>query len=245
MCFLVECTLNWHTQKSSNRLSAIRNADRILFIEKGKIVEDGTHDELIKLQGSYYHMMRSNNIDNDNILQNNLDVDNEKLPSSKLVEKQMFAESKQIQDNQTGRRNNVTTQRYGCNARTKKLLIWIFHTLPTAITEAAVESPEKQAERIRYWSVFARILSITRPEWLFLLIAFICAIIIGASIPTFSILSGEFYGALAMDDPAKATKETNSLCLAFLLLGILIGTAAILQTYMFNMAGVYLTTRIR
>lgn len=85
-----------------NRLSAIRNADRILFIEKGKIVEDGTHDELIKQQGSYYNMMRSNNIDNDNILQNTLDVDNENLPSSKLVEKQMFAESKQIQDNQTG-----------------------------------------------------------------------------------------------------------------------------------------------
>lgn len=85
-----------------NRLSAIRNADRILFIEKGKIVEDGTHDELIKQQGSYYNMMRSNNIDNDNILQNTLDVDNENLPSSKLVEKQMFAESKQIKDNQIG-----------------------------------------------------------------------------------------------------------------------------------------------
>lgn len=86
--------------KTFIRLSAIRNADRILFIEKGKIVEDGTHDELIKQQGSYYHMMRSNNIDNDNILQNTLDVDNENVPTSKLVEKQMFAESKQIQDNQ-------------------------------------------------------------------------------------------------------------------------------------------------
>lgn len=84
------------------RLSAIRNADRILFIEKGKIIEDGTHDELIKHQGSYYNMMRSNNADNDNILQNTLDVDNENLPIGKLVEKQMFAESKQIQDNQYG-----------------------------------------------------------------------------------------------------------------------------------------------
>lgn len=88
--------------KSLNRLSAIRNADRILFIEKGKIIEDGTHDELIKQQGSYYNMMRSNNIDNDNILQNTSDVDNENLPSSKLVEKQMFSESQQIQDSQGG-----------------------------------------------------------------------------------------------------------------------------------------------
>lgn len=89
--------------ESFNRLSAIRNADRILFIEKGKIIEDGTHDELIKQQGSYYNMMRSNNIGNDNILHNTLEVDNENLPSSKLVEKQMFAESKQIQDTQGGK----------------------------------------------------------------------------------------------------------------------------------------------
>lgn len=71
-----------------------------MFIEKGKIIEDGTHDELIKLQGSYYNTMKSNNIDNDNVLQHSLDVDNENLPSSKLVEKQMFAESQQIQNNQ-------------------------------------------------------------------------------------------------------------------------------------------------
>lgn len=48
-------------------------------------------------------MMRSNSIDNDNILQNTLEVDNEHLPSGKSVEKQMFAESKQIQDNQSGK----------------------------------------------------------------------------------------------------------------------------------------------
>ena len=90
--------------KLSNRLSAIRNADRILFIEKGKVIEDGTHDELIKQQGSYYNMMRSNIIDNsDNILQTTREVDNEKLlPSSKSVEKQMFDESRQIQDGRSG-----------------------------------------------------------------------------------------------------------------------------------------------
>lgn len=48
-----------------------------------------------------------------------------------------------------------------------------------------------------------------------------------------------------MGDAGDATKTTNALCIQFLVLGILIGIAAVLQTYMFNMAGVYLTTRIR
>lgn len=41
----------------SHRLSAIRNADRILFIEKGEVIEDGSHNELLKLKGRYYDMV--------------------------------------------------------------------------------------------------------------------------------------------------------------------------------------------
>jgi ATP-binding cassette, subfamily B, bacterial HlyB/CyaB len=37
----------------AHRLSAVRHADRIITIEGGRIVEDGTHDELIKKAGRY------------------------------------------------------------------------------------------------------------------------------------------------------------------------------------------------
>jgi len=37
----------------AHRLSTILDMDEIWFFEKGKIIEQGTHQELIKAKGSY------------------------------------------------------------------------------------------------------------------------------------------------------------------------------------------------
>jgi len=47
----------------AHRLSTIRSADRILVIEKGKIIEDGTHDELMTNEGHYYNLYTNQFID--------------------------------------------------------------------------------------------------------------------------------------------------------------------------------------
>jgi subfamily B ATP-binding cassette protein HlyB/CyaB len=42
----------------AHRLSALRLADRIITIERGRLTEDGTHDELIKTGGRYATLYR-------------------------------------------------------------------------------------------------------------------------------------------------------------------------------------------
>ena len=45
----------------AHRLSTIRSVDRIITIEKGVIVEDGTHDDLIKANGRYAYLFKLQN----------------------------------------------------------------------------------------------------------------------------------------------------------------------------------------
>jgi ATP-binding cassette subfamily B protein len=43
----------------AHRLSTVKNADQIVVLEKGEIVEKGKHDELIDKKGKYYELVKN------------------------------------------------------------------------------------------------------------------------------------------------------------------------------------------
>ena len=43
----------------AHRLSTIRNADKIIVMKDGHIIEQGGHEELLKLKGFYYELYNS------------------------------------------------------------------------------------------------------------------------------------------------------------------------------------------
>ena len=43
----------------AHRLSTIKDADNIIVLNKGRIIEQGTHDELMQKNGYYFDLIRS------------------------------------------------------------------------------------------------------------------------------------------------------------------------------------------
>ncbi len=68
----------------AHRFSALRNADRIITLDEGQIVEDGTIEELLKNRGAFFKLYRQQNISFS------------KITNQKVAEKTPVTEKKQI-----------------------------------------------------------------------------------------------------------------------------------------------------
>lgn len=43
----------------AHRLSTVKNADNIVVLDNGQVVEQGTHDQLIRSRGKYYSLIKN------------------------------------------------------------------------------------------------------------------------------------------------------------------------------------------
>ncbi|CAO1320937.1 unnamed protein product [Diamesa hyperborea] len=190
----------------SHRLSTITNANKIVFINKGTVAEEGSHEELMKLGGLYFDLVNTNNSTNENSSKTSI---NSALPS---VESMHPEEDEDILE---------------------------------PVSEIDETEIEELKEEGKPEITSLRLFKMNAKEWPYIVSGAIGSILVGASFPAFAVLFGEMYGILSYPDPVEIQNRANFYAILFLALGVMTGIATFVQTYMFNLAGVRLTSRLR
>jgi ATP-binding cassette subfamily B (MDR/TAP) protein 1 len=195
----------------SHRLSTITNCDKIVFINKGVVAEEGTHQELMKKEGLYYDLVLANNSSIAVKDKSSLNRSRSKRVKLRRIESVKSITSSEDEDESD------------------------------SDSEDFEKKDDSDLAKISTW----RLMKLNTKEWPFILFGCIAAVVVGSSFPAFAVLFGEMYGLLSLGDAELIQKQTNFYSLLFLMLGVLTGIGTFIQTYMFNYAGVRLTSRLR
>ncbi|XP_005186344.2 multidrug resistance protein homolog 65 [Musca domestica] len=215
----------------SHRLSAIRSADRIIFIDKGKVVEEGNHDSLMKLKGRYYDMVTAHQYEN--LLDNEDAVDNKETDD--VETEKVVAVVKPVP-------NGVNVPRFS-EASLDKNMIQAF-AARCSLTDPSMKEMAT-IEKTQYLKTFHRVVQWARPEWGFLSIAAVCALLYGCAQPAFAFVFADLFGSLNEIDEADVLRNTGRSAIIAIVVGVLAGVTCFTQTYFFNLAGLWFTTRLR
>lgn len=102
---------------------------------------------------------------------------------------------------------------------------------------------EKMAEK--YKISFYSLMKLNAPEWKLILVGCIAACLHGATFPVWAILFGEFYGVFSSLDNDFVQQQSDLYSYYFIAVGVVSGLGIFLQTYLFTLAGVKMTARLR
>ncbi|KAL0985399.1 hypothetical protein UPYG_G00156400 [Umbra pygmaea] len=205
----------------AHRLSTIRNADVIAGFQKGEIVEQGTHKELME-KGGVYHtlvtMQTFNSNDNDEELV--VEEQGEKSPSVTSLSRPSLI-----------RRKSTKGSSFIGSAKEDK--------------DQTEEKQEDEEEEEVPPVSFLEVMKLNLPEWPYIVLGVICATINGATEPLFAIIFAKIISVFAETDPELLRERSYFFSLMFAAIGVVAFVTLFLQGFCFGKAGEILTMKLR
>ncbi|KAM9836236.1 bile salt export pump-like [Aulostomus maculatus] len=230
----------------AHRLSTIKNADVIVGFEHGRAVERGKHNDLLERKGVYFTLVT-------------LQSQGDKALNEKA--RQMADREDEPEKLSLSRAGSYRTSfRASIRQRSRSQLSNLVpeSSVPIvgelgprayAVSQAdksknAIPEEEEEEEHVEPAPV-ARILKYNLPEWPYMLFGSFGAAVNGGVNPVYSLLFSQILATFSVTDPVAQRKEIDSICLFFVMVGVVSFFTQMLQGYAFSKSGELLTRRLR
>ncbi|KAA0190312.1 ATP binding cassette subfamily B MDR:TAP [Fasciolopsis buskii] len=218
----------------AHRLTTVRNADLIMVLERGRIRESGTHDELVALDGLYAAMLKNQKKSETEDEYDDIDEDDDQHAKNRLHPK---LHTKGDQEE--------TPEGVWRIGDTEELLSETLASELTVGQRISIMSQrmKDRCSKMRSSPIF-RVLKLNRPDMGFIVGGCIACVIAGAATPSFGVLYSEVYNIFTMTGNKRRNK-INLICGMMALVGFLRFFSLLLQGYFFGVSGERLTRRVR
>ncbi|XP_068667390.1 putative multidrug resistance protein [Aristolochia californica] len=206
----------------AHRLSTLRNADTIVVLESGKLIESGTHDQLMQIkngEGAYSKMVQ---------LQQSAGVPittyrRAETPSINMIMNSPYSPY-----------SSLKTSRYSSPAHSFMQEGGFSEINEEDYKEFLPPSPSQ-------W----RLLKMNAPEWKNALMGCLGAMTYGGIQTIHSFCLGAVLSVYFLDDDDLIRSRSRKFCFIFLIIGLITVVANVIQHYNFAVMGEKLTKRVR
>ncbi|XP_059822231.1 bile salt export pump [Hypanus sabinus] len=224
----------------AHRLSTIRNVDVIIGFEHGRAVERGKHAELLERKGIYFTLVT-------------LQTQGDQALNEKRRQTGSTAEGKPTEKQQFIRHGSTrTSSRASIRQRSRSYPLSDL-SVPGDVAsvirrqsgyledEDKVEEEEENIEP----APITRILKYNVHEWPYMLFGSLGAAVNGGVNPVYALLFSQILATFSMQNEEEKRNQINSICLFFVIVGLVSFMTQFLQGYFFAKSGELLTQRLR
>ncbi|CAF2682116.1 unnamed protein product [Rotaria sp. Silwood2] len=215
----------------AHRLSTIRNADKIVVMHKGNVVEEGDHESLMQARGTYFALVEQQNLRK---------AEEEEQFNFEQRERNGSIVTKQTEEIQLdmGRKRGSTMV-----SLTSAISALYSQKKNSLTNEDALEEEDDSEEKKP--NVALQMLIMNKPELTFIVFGCIACTCNGGIQPAFGVILSKITAVFQECDKEYQKHQVLLYILLFIGLGILILIMTFLQSFLFACSGEALTKRLR